>query len=488
MGSELRQASSHLDTILRTSNFINGVWQEKGTGGMLSVLDKYSHDVIANLPLASADQMEVAITSSVLAFEQLKKWSAGRRSEHLQQVHDLLNEHREAFVELLIREAGKPASYAQNEITRCLTTIGLAAAEAIRFDGEVIAMDYGAGEGKTAFTKRVPIGPIACITPFNFPGNLVLHKVAPALAVGCPVVVKPAPQAPLTALALAGLFQQAGYPAGAVNVVVCDIPVAEKLVRDERMRMLSFTGSDKVGWHLKAIAGKKKVILELGGNAAVIVDETADLTTAAKAVSRGAYAYAGQTCISTQRIFVHEKVYDRFSALLVEEIKSLKTGDPSEADVAVGPIIDGGHAERIKSWVEEAVEGGAKVLVGGDVLDERRNLFEPTLLTDVSDDMKVSCDEVFGPVATIEKVRDFDAAIEQTNKSRFGLQAGVFTNDLSHVRKAHRELEVGGIMINNVPGFRVDSMPYGGVKDSGLGREGIRYAMEEMTEARLLVY
>jgi glyceraldehyde-3-phosphate dehydrogenase (NADP+) len=292
----------------------------------------------------------------------------------------------------------------------------------------------------------------------------------------------------LTALALADLFDQAGYPAGAVNVLVCNIQVAETLVTDERIRMLSFTGSDKVGWYLKSKAGKKKVALELGGNASVIVDDSADLASAAKTVARGAYLYAGQVCISTQRIFVHQKVYDQFRDLLIPEIKALKTGDPSEGDVAVGPIIDKGHLDRIKAWVDEAIAGGAKVLTGGSISDEAHHLFEPTLLTNTSDSMKVSSDEVFGPVATIEKVKDFDSAIERTNSSRFGLQSGVFTNDFAHVKQAHEQLEVGGIMINNAPGFRVDSMPYGGVKDSGLGREGIRYAMEEMTEPRLLVY
>jgi glyceraldehyde-3-phosphate dehydrogenase (NADP+) len=480
--------TARLDAILRKANYINGQWYEEGDGSLLTVIDKYTQDVLANLPMASGAQMEDAMAGAVKAFEVIRQWSAGQRSEHLERVHDLLNTHREAFAELIVKEAGKPVSYARNEVSRCLATIGLAASEAIRFDGEVVPIDFGAGEGKTAFTKRVPIGPVACITPFNFPGNLVLHKVAPALAVGCSVVVKPAPQAPLTALALAGLFEQAGYPAGAFNVLVCDIPVAEKLVTDERMKMLSFTGSDKVGWYLKSKAGKKRVALELGGNASVIVDDSADLPATAKAVARGAYLYAGQVCISTQRIFVHEKVYDTFINLLVPEIKSLKTGDPSEADVSVGPIIDAGHLDRIRSWVEEAEAGGANVLTGGRVADERHNLFEPTLLADTTDDMKVSCDEVFGPVATIESVKDFAAAIDRTNASRFGLQAGVFTNRFDHVKQAHEQLEVGGIMINNVPGFRIDSMPYGGVKDSGLGREGLRYAMEEMTEPRLLVY
>lgn len=477
-----------LDAILKKANYVNGRWYDEANDGILTVIDKYTQDVIANVPMASEEQMEEAITSSVAAFQQLNEWSAGKRSEHLQHVHDLLSQHRSAFVELIVKEAGKPIGYARGEVARCLTTLSTASAEALRFDGEMVPIDYGAGEGKNAITKRVPVGPIACITPFNFPGNLVLHKVAPAMAVGCPVIVKPAPQAPLTALALAGLFEQAGYPAGAMNVLACDIPVAEKMVTDPRMKMLSFTGSDKVGWHLKGIVGKKKVALELGGNASVIVDETADLPTAAKAIAGGAYLYAGQICISTQRIFVHENIYEQFTELLLPEIRTLKTGNPSEADVSVGPIIDSGHVQRIKAWVDEAVAGGAEMLLGGNIIDEKHGLFEPTLLTHTSDDMKVSCDEVFGPVATIERVSDFSTAIERTNASRFGLQAGVFTNNFEHVKQAHKQLEVGGVIINSIPGFRVDSMPYGGVKDSGLGREGLRYAMEEMTEPRLLVY
>ncbi len=349
-------------------------------------------------------------------------------------------------------------------------------------------IDYGAGEGKTAFTKRFPIGVIACITPFNFPLNLVLHKVAPALAVGCSVIVKPAPQAPLSTLALAGLIEKAGYPAGVFNAVVCGIPAAEKLVTDSRVAMLSFTGSEKVGWYLKQIAGQKKVVLELGGNAAVVVDKTADLATAARAVAKGAYLYAGQVCISTQRIFVVADVYQEFSKLLLAEIHQIPTGDPHDTAVISGPLIDNQHLQRIHSWINEAVAGGANLLAGGKILDERRNLYEPTLLTNTTDKMKVNSEEAFGPVAVIESVPDFGQALQAVNASRYGLQAGVFTNTFAHVKQAHEELEVGGIIINNVPGFRVDSMPYGGIKNSGFGREGIKYTMEEMTEPRLMVY
>ncbi|NNF01210.1 MAG: aldehyde dehydrogenase family protein, partial [Bacteroidia bacterium] len=360
--------------------------------------------------------------------------------------------------------------------------------EAIRFSGEMVPLDYGAGEGKTAFTKRYPVGIITCITPFNFPLNLVLHKVAPALACGCAVIVKPAPQSPLCTLALAGLMELAGYPAGVFNAMVCDIPVAEKLVRDDRIEMLSFTGSDKVGWYLKSICGKKKIALELGGNASVIVDSTANIDEAAKKVAVGAYIYAGQVCISTQRIFVEDKVYDQFTEKLITAIDDLGIGDPNDKNVLVGPIIDSSHLERVGAWVNEAKDGGATVLIGGEVSDKEHNVYKPTLLTGANDLMKVSCAEVFGPVAVIEKVRSFEEGVKRSNDSNYGLQTGIYTNRFDRVKYAHEELEVGGVMVNNIPGFRIDSMPYGGIKDSGFGREGIKYAMEEMTEGRLIVY
>lgn len=475
-------------SVLRTENLINNNWTKGNSGDSLTVLDKYENSVLSEINEASEDQMETAIVSAVKAFEEFKTWSAGKRSEHLAKVADLLEERKEAFIDLIIREAGKPRGYATGEIDRCLTTLRTAVAETLRFDGEMVPLDYGAGEGKTAFTRRFPIGIVAGITPFNFPMNLVLHKVAPALATGCPIIIKPAPQAPLSALALGELIREAGYPAGVFQALVCGIPAAEKLVRDERVAKLSFTGSDKVGWYLKSICGKKKVTLELGGNAAVLIDESADLEGVAKKVAVGSFIYAGQICISTQRIFVHEKVYDRFVKELVSEIEQLPTGDPQAVQTMVGPIIDKGHLERIEEWVNNAVKGGAKVLCGGKVHDADRNIYTATLLTNAKDDMKVSCAEAFGPVATIEKVSDFETGIDRVNTSDYGLQVGVYTNRLDHFKMAHERLEVGGIIMNNIPGFRIDSMPYGGVKDSGLGREGIKYAMEDMTEGRLIVY
>jgi len=475
-------------SLFTPANLINGTWSFEGDGTFTTVVDKYHGTELAKIPNATEAQMEEAIAAAFASRNALKKLSAGERSAKLEALAALIAKHEEELAMLIVKEGGKPLGYAKAEIARCVTTVRTAAAEALRFTGESVALDYGAGAGKTAFTKRFPIGVIAAITPFNFPLNLVLHKVAPAMAVGCPVVLKPAPQAPLSALSLGKLMGEIGWPTGAFSVLMCGVPVAEKLVKDDRVAMLSFTGSDKVGWHLKAICGKKKVALELGGNASVIIDEGVDLASTAKTVAIGANIYAGQTCISTQRIYVVKGVFDKFRDLLVQEYAALKAGDPSDASVTVGPIIDKGHFERISSWVDEAVQGGATVLSGGKAVDAERNIYAPTLLTGTDHGMRVSCAEVFGPVAILEPVADFNKAVAKVNDSTYGLQAGVYTNNFAHVKQAHEELEVGGVIINNVPGFRVDSMPYGGIKDSGLGREGVKYAMEEMSEPRLLVY
>ena len=472
-------------SILQTSNYLAGQWVSSENKSV--ILDKYSQEPIAEISLGSSEQMETATKAATKAFLEFRTWSAGKRSEYLTKLHIALKNNLKAFTELIVAEAGKPYNYAQMEVERAILTLQIAATEALRFGGEVVPMDFNIGESKTAFTKRFPIGPIACISPFNFPLNLAMHKIAPALAVGCTLVLKPAPQAPLSCLAFAKLCEETGYPAGVVNVIACDIPVAEKMVKDDRFKMLSFTGSPQVGWYLKTICGKKKVALELGGNAAVIIDETADLAQAAKITARGAYLYAGQICISTQRIYVLQSVYQAFTELLIKEIQDLKVGNPADANTTVGPIIDTHHFNRIKTWVEEAQKSGAKTLTS-DTLDSKHNLYSPILLTNTQSDMKVVADEVFGPVAIIEPVATFQDAIHQTNASIFGLQTGIFSNNFNHIKLVHNELEVGGIIINNIPGFRMDNMPYGGVKDSGLGREGLKYAMDEMTEPRLIVY
>lgn len=477
------------NNILKAENYINGQWKSSGNGNSLSVIDKFTQNEIAKVPFCTNAQMEEAIVASENAFEELKNWSAGRRSEALEKMRVGLVENKEEFAQLIAAEAGKPIGYSRGEIDRCIDTLKTAVSEALRFDGEMIPMDYNNGAGKVAFTRRFPIGPIACISPFNFPLNLALHKIAPAIACGCTIVLKPAPQSPLVALAFAKLVDELNcLPKGALNVLVADIPEAEKLVKDSRMKMLSFTGSPQIGWHLKNIIGKKKVALELGGNASVIVDESANLEEAAKLTAIGAFLYAGQICISTQRVFVHSKVFESFKELLIKEIEMLKVGDPRDEEVMVSSIIQPIHLQRINDWVQEAVAEGAEILTGGKIISEENGLYAPTLLTNAKKDSKVCCLEAFGPIAVLEKVNSFEEAIALSNHSTFGLQSGVFTNQFDHVKMAHQDLEVGGVMINNIPGFRIDSMPYGGVKDSGLGREGIKYAMEEMTEPRLLVY
>jgi len=470
------------------ANFINGRWSTDGDGSFCTVVDKYHGTTLARIPHARDSQMEEAIAAAYASRDALRAMSAGERSAKLEALAGLIDSRQEALATLIVQEAGKPIGYARAELARCVTTVRTAAAEAVRFTGESVAIDYGAGTGKTAFTKRFPVGVVGAITPFNFPLNLVLHKVAPAMAVGCPIVLKPAPQAPLSAIALAKMMAEIGWPQGAFSSILCQVPVAEILATDARIAMLSFTGSDKVGWHLKAISGRKKVTLELGGNAAVIIDEGSDLGTAAKTVAMGANLYAGQTCISTQRIYVVQRVHDAFRDLLVKEYNALKAGDPSDLSVSVGPIIDKGHFQRVRSWVDEAVKGGATLLTGGVEVDRGHNVYAATLLAETGREMRVNCAEVFGPVAVIEAVEHFSEGIARVNDSVYGLQVGVFTNTLSHMQRAHDELEVGGVMVNNVAGFRVDSMPYGGVKDSGFGREGLKYAMEEMSEPRLIVF
>ncbi len=484
----LTKASEAFKSILKTQQFIANSWQEGKAKEKLEVLHKYTQEPLASIQLADATQMEAAIQAAERGFQIIKKWPAGKRATHLQKLRDALEAHSKAFVELIIAEAGKPRSYAEVEVARGITTLEAAIREAYSFSGEIVPIDFGIGEGKIAFTKRVPLGPIACITPFNFPLNLALHKIAPALAVGCSFVLKPAPQTPLTALAFAALCQEAGYPEGVVNVLTCDVPVAEQMIKDERLKMLSFTGSAKIGWYLKSQAGKKKIALELGGNAAVIIDETADIAEIASTVAKSAFLYAGQICISTQRIIVVEEVYEDFKKLLLQEVGKISQGNPSEASCINGPLIDQGNVTRIKEWVKEALEAGAEALTGAKVYDAAHNVYEATLLENAPSTSKVVQEEVFGPVAVLQKAKNFEDALHIVNDSVYGLQVGIYTKHIDRMKTALNELEVGGVIMNSVPGYRIDNMPYGGVKDSGFGREGLKYAMEEMTEIRLLVF
>ncbi|MBP8824190.1 MAG: aldehyde dehydrogenase family protein [Flavobacteriales bacterium] len=486
--SQTLTAPASAATLFPQANYINGTWHTEGDGKFTTVLDKYRGTELAKLPLASAAQVEEAVAAAFAGRDVLRRMSAGERSDKLEALARLMEERKDELAKLIMQEAGKPIGYAKDEIARSLVTVRTAAAEALRFSGEVTPIDFGKGTGKTAFTKRIPAGVVLAITPFNFPLNLVLHKVAPAMAVGCPVVLKPAKKTPLSALALGKMMEEIGWPKGAFSVLICATSLTEDMVKDHRIAMLSFTGSDTVGWNLKAISGKKKVTLELGGNAAVVIDAGTDLAAAAKSVAIGANLYAGQTCISTQRVFVVKPEFEPFRDLLVKEFNALKSGDPADPEVSVGPIIGKGDYERIAACVDEAVKGGAQLLAGGKPVDAARHVYAATLLTGTKRSMKVDCAEVFGPITVIEPVKDFAEGIARVNDSTYGLQAGVFTNNFAHVKQAHDELEVGGVIINGIPGFRIDSMPYGGVKDSGLGREGLKYAMEEMTEPRLIVY
>ena len=435
-------------------------------------------------PLAGAEDMDAAIGASVAAAEACRTMPAFERAACLRKIADGLTSRMAEFAELLSREAGKPLSQARLEIERGAFVFRDAAEEATRFGGEILPLDVlAAGKGRIGLTRRFPLSPIGAITPFNFPVLLAAHKIAPAMACGASLTLKPPPQDPLTTLKLGELVAASGYPAGGINIVPCDLAVAERLVKDERVRMITFTGSVKAGWAIRAAAGTKRVALELGGNAGVVVEADADLDFAATRCAIGGYAYAGQSCISVQRILVQERAYEAFLEKFTARVKALKVGDPGDAATDVGPMIDETAARRAESWVGAAAAGGARVVTGGS---RKGTLLQPTILTGTRPDQAVNCEEVFAPVTTVTAYREFDDALASINASPYGLQAGVFTRDVQKLMRAWSRLDVGGVMGNEIPSFRVDRMPYGGAKSSGLGREGVRYAMEEMTELRLL--
>jgi acyl-CoA reductase-like NAD-dependent aldehyde dehydrogenase len=435
--------------------------------------------------LATSEQYDEAVDAAVRAFEHTRVLPAFERGRALRFISDGIKAQREELAALLALEAGKPIRDALVEVDRASLTFRLGAEEAERMVGESIPLDINpASRDRFGITRRFPIGPIAGITPFNFPLNLAAHKVAPAIASGNPIVLKPPSKDPLVMLRVAEIIADAGLPDGAVSVLPMSRELGDRMVSDERFKLLSFTGSPAVGWKMKAKAGKKRVVLELGGNAGVIVDKTADLDWAARRIVTGGFGYSGQTCISVQRMFVHEAVYDDFLARFLDGARALRQGDPSEASTDVGPMVDEANAERTQAWVDEAVRDGAQVLLGG-----KRNgtFFPPTVLTNVPRTAKVCVNEAFAPLVVVEKFADVDDAIASINDSTFGLQAGVFTSDLSAAWTSFNSLEVGGVIVNDIPTYRVDHMPYGGVKDSGLGREGLRWAIEDMTELRLMV-
>ncbi|HTW57821.1 MAG TPA: aldehyde dehydrogenase family protein [Terriglobales bacterium] len=463
--------------------FVDGRWQEDGDP--VDVRSPYDGSLIARVVQGRRQHAEAAIAAAVKAFGTTRRLPAFERQRVLRSISASIAERKEEFSRTLAQEAGKPIKAARTEVERAIFTFNVAAEESTRIYGEFLPLDWQEfTAGRWGIVRRFPLGPIAGITPFNFPINLVAHKVAPAIAAGCPMVLKPAPQTPLCSLLLAECVQQAGWPDGGLNVLPLSNDDAGLLVTDDRIKLISFTGSVPVGWDIKRRAGKKKVVLELGGNAGVIVHSDADLTYAADRCITGGFAYAGQTCISVQRILVEHSVYGKFTDLFVEGVKKLKTGDPLDDSTDVGPLIRESDAIRTVNWIEEAVHAGARLLCGGH---RNNQVVEPTVLTGTRSDMKVNCQEIFGPVVTIEPYHDFDQALRQINNSAYGLQAGLFTRDAKLLFQAYEELEVGGLIAGDVPSFRIDHMPYGGVKDSGLGREGLRYAIEEMTEPKLLV-
>jgi len=462
---------------------LDGKWVEEGDP--VEIRAPYDGSVIGRVFQGRREHAEAAIAAAVKAFGTTRRLPAFERQRVLRRVAQGIAERKGEFAHTLALEAGKPIKAARTEVDRAVFTFTVAAEESTRIHGEFLPLDWQEyTAGRWAIVRRFPLGPIAGITPFNFPLNLVAHKVAPAIASGCTMVLKPAPQTPMTALLMAEAIQQAGWPDGALNVLPLSNEDAGLLVTDDRLKMISFTGSASVGWDIKRRAGKKKVVLELGGNGGVIVHSDADLAYAAERCVTGGFSYAGQSCISVQRIRVERSVCARFTELLVTEVKKLRLGDPLQESTDVGPLIRESDAVRASDWIQQAVRGRARLLCGGQ---RKGPMLEPTVLTGTRPEMKVNCEEIFAPVVTVEPYEDFNDAIRQINRSPYGLQAGIFTRDTKLLFEAYQELEVGGLIAGDVPTFRIDHMPYGGVKDSGLGREGLRYAIEEMTEPKLLV-
>ncbi len=463
--------------------FLDGKWIEEGE--IVEVRAPYDQAVVAQVFQGNRQHAEAAVRAAVKAFGTTRRLPAFERQRVLRRVAQAISERKPEFARTLAQEAGKPIRAARSEVDRAIFTFTVAAEESTRIYGEYLPLDWQEYTvGRWGIVKRFPIGPVLGVTPFNFPLNLVAHKVAPAIASGCSMVLKPAPQTPLSALLLAEAVQQAGWPDGGLNVLLLSNEDAGFLVSDDRLKLVSFTGSAPVGWAIKRNSGKKKVLLELGGNAAVIVHSDADVPYAAERCVTGAFSYAGQSCISVQRILVERSVYGQFTNAFLDGVRKLKTGDPLDEDTDVGPLIRESDVARVTEWIEEAVRAGARLLAGGQ---RRGTIMEPTVLTGTKPDMKVNCQEIFAPVVTVEPYDQFDAALRELNTSVYGLQAGIFTRDAKLLFQAYEDLELGALVAGDVPTFRIDHMPYGGIKDSGLGREGLRYVIEEMTEPKLLV-
>ncbi len=461
---------------------VAGEWIE--TGEWQEVLSPYSGEVVARVPKAGADETKRAIDAAEAAMRD--PLPRHKRAEILVKVAGALGRRHEEIAKIISDEAGKPMKAARLEVSRAMSTYTFAAVEARKLTGETIPMDASqAGEGKLALTLRQPIGVVGAISPFNFPLNLVAHKIAPALAAGCAVVLKPAAQTPVSALVLGELETEAGLPPGWLNVLVGpSSEIGDVLVEDERVKAITFTGSSGVGWKLRERAPRKRVNLELGNSTPLIVEADADVEAAAAATAQHGFSFAGQSCISIQRVYVHQDVYDDFVARLIPKVDALIVGDPAEDDTDVGPVIDQDARERILEWIEEARKDGAEVLAGGELEGE---LIRPTVIAGAAPGLQVSCEEVFGPVVTLNRYSSLDEAIELANGTKFGLQGGIFTGSLATALRAAQELEFGGVTVNEAPTFRADQMPYGGVKDSGNTREGPAYAVREFTEERLVV-
>jgi glyceraldehyde-3-phosphate dehydrogenase (NADP+) len=464
---------------------IGAEWRE--TGCTRPVVNPFNGQEIAQVPLGDARTVAEAIKVAHEAFEVTRAQPSHARGDLLARVARRIEERRDEFVEVMIAEAGKPFTFADGEVTRAVITFTVASEEARRQHGELLNIDaFSPGGGHFGLVRRFPLGVISAITPFNFPLNLVAHKVAPGMAAGNTLVVKPAFKTPLTSLLLAEVLMECGTPAGQVNFVTCNHEDGTALFTDDRVKMVSFTGSPDVGWKLKEQCGKKKITLELGGNAAVVVHEDADVAAAIPKIAIGAFSYAGQSCISVQRIVVQESVYENFKGQFVDHVrKRIQTGDPRDKKTVVGPMIDSGALERIAGWVESARKAGARILCGGHV---QGRCLEATVIEKPDCQLEVCAKEAFAPIVTLHSYKTFEDALNFVNASDFGLQAGIFTRDINLAMRAFERLDVGGVLINNVPTFRADNMPYGGVKDSGFGREGVRFAMEEMTELKSLIF
>jgi glyceraldehyde-3-phosphate dehydrogenase (NADP+) len=434
---------------------------------------------------ATEEQYEQAVSAAVAAFEHTRVLPAYERGRALRDISNGIKSRREEIGRILSLEAGKPIRDALVEVDRAALTFRLGAEEAERMYGETIPLDLMASsKGRMGITRRFPIGPVAAISPFNFPLNLAAHKLSPAIAAGCSIVLKPPSKDPLTMLTVAEIIDSVGLPPGAVSILPMTRELGDRMVADDRFKLLTFTGSPSVGWRMKERAGKKKVVLELGGNAGVIVDRNSDLDWAVKRSITGAFAYSGQVCISVQRMYLHEDIKDAFLEKFMAGVAALKLGDPLQPDTDVGPMVDEHQAQRTQRWVDEAVQLGGKVLAGGKADGA---FFQPTVLENVPVEAQVCSNEAFAPLVVVFPFSDFGDAIRQVNDSFFGLQTGVFTNDLGNAWRAFNELEVGGVIVNDIPTYRIDHMPYGGVKDSGLGREGLRWSIEDMTELRIMV-